>query len=107
MLGLPAQQPTHRDEQYHPSIQGCEVNSKIKCVLYCVDHNFHPYTQLAVTNAIRWKSDILYQLGEWRREIPQHSKGSPHHHINLLCDIKYHELDMLVLRLNPRLQQPD
>lgn len=82
-------------------------NSEIKCVLYCVDRNFPPYTRLAVTDAVGWKSDILHRLGEWRREIPQHSEGSPHHHMNLLCEIKYHELVMLVLRPNPRLQQPD
>lgn len=81
--------------------------SEVKCVLYCVDRNFPPYTRLAVTDAVGWKADILNRLGEWRREIPKHPEGSPHHHMNLLCDIKYHELVMLVLRPNPRLQQPD
>lgn len=83
------------------------LNSEVKCVLYCVDRNFPPYTRLAVTDAVGWKSDILNRLEEWRREIPKHAEGSPYHHMNLLCDIKYHELAMLVLRPNPRLQQPD
>ncbi|KAE8149560.1 fungal-specific transcription factor domain-containing protein [Aspergillus avenaceus] len=49
-------------------------NSEIKCILYCMDHQYPPYTQPAVTNTESWK---------------------------------YHELVMLVLRPNPRFQNPD
>lgn len=82
-------------------------NSEIKCYLYCVERNFPPYTRPAITDAVGWKSDTLIRLENWRREIPRHAEGSPYHHMNLLCDIKYHELVMLILRPNPRLQQPD
>lgn len=87
--------------------KAARFNSEIKCVLYCVERNFPPYTRLAVTDAVGWKSDILNRLKAWRQQIPRHPEGSRHHHLNLLCEIKYHELVMLVLRPNPRFQQPD
>ncbi|KAL4812980.1 fungal-specific transcription factor domain-containing protein [Aspergillus spinulosporus] len=82
-------------------------NSEIKCVLYCVDRQYPPYTQPAVTDAESWKVDILIRLRQWREDIPKHSEASTRHYINLLSEIKYHELVMLVLRPNPRFQNPD
>lgn len=86
--------------------KAARFNSEIKCVLYCVERNFPPYTRLAVTDAVGWRTDIINRLEEWRQRIPQHPDGSAHHHLNILCEIKYHELVMLILRPNPRLQQP-
>ncbi|GAB1206175.1 hypothetical protein APSETT445_004857 [Aspergillus pseudonomiae] len=82
-------------------------NSEIKCVLYCVDRQYPPYTQPAVTDAESWKVDILTRLRQWREDIPRHPEASTRHYINLLSEIKYHELVMLVLRPNPRFQNPD
>lgn len=82
-------------------------NSEIKCVLYCVDRQYPPYTQPVITDAKSCKVDILNRLRQWREDIPRHPEGSTRHYINLLCEIKYHELVMLVLRPNPRFQDPD
>ncbi|OGM45825.1 hypothetical protein ABOM_005485 [Aspergillus bombycis] len=82
-------------------------NSEIKCVLYCVDRQYPPYTQPAITDAENWKVDILTRLRQWREDIPKHPEASTRQHINLLCEIKYHELVMLVLRPNPRFRDPD
>ncbi|KAM0433508.1 hypothetical protein ACHAPT_004388 [Fusarium lateritium] len=82
-------------------------NSAIKCVMYCVDRQYPPYTQPTITDAESWRDDILTQLRQWRRDIPQHGEASPRHYINLLCEIKYHELVMLILRPNPRFHDPD
>ncbi|OOF93071.1 hypothetical protein ASPCADRAFT_33782, partial [Aspergillus carbonarius ITEM 5010] len=82
-------------------------NSEIKCVLYCVDRQYPPYTQPAVTDAEGWKVDMLIRLRQWREAIPRHSEASTRYYINLLSEIKYHELVMLVLRPNPRFQNPD
>ncbi|RDW58997.1 Zn(II)2Cys6 transcription factor [Aspergillus mulundensis] len=82
-------------------------NSEIKCVLYCVDRQYPPYTQPVVTDAESWKVDILMRLRQWREDIPRHPEASPRSYINLISEIKYHELVMLVLRPNPRFQNPD
>lgn len=53
-----------------------------------------------------WEENILLRLEQWQEETPRHPENSPYHHMNHLCDIKYHELVMLVLRPNPRRRQP-
>ncbi|KAH8807807.1 hypothetical protein F5884DRAFT_704125, partial [Xylogone sp. PMI_703] len=82
------------------------LNSEIKCVLYCVERQYPPYTQPTITDLEGWKVDILSRLWQWKEQIPQHPEGSPQNHMNLFCEIKYHELLMLVLRPNPRFQNP-
>ncbi|KAF4832909.1 Aspyridones efflux protein apdF [Colletotrichum tropicale] len=82
-------------------------NSEIKCVLYCVDRQYPPYTQPMVVDAESWRVDILSRLRQWKHNIPRHPEGSPGHYISTLCEIKYHELTMLILRPSPRIQNPD
>ncbi len=81
-------------------------NSEVKCVLYCVDRVYPPYTTPAITDLVKWKEDMLGRLHQWKEDIPQHPQGSPRCCTNLLCEIKYHELVMLVCRPNPRFQHP-
>ncbi|KAM5372628.1 hypothetical protein ACJZ2D_007402 [Fusarium nematophilum] len=82
-------------------------NSEIKCVLYCVDRQYPPYTQPVIVDVETWKIDILNRLRKWRQDIPRYPEGSPQRHLGILSEIKYHELVMLVLRPSPRLQYPD
>ncbi|OQV03995.1 Fungal Zn2-Cys6 binuclear cluster domain-containing protein [Cladophialophora immunda] len=82
------------------------LNSEIKCVLYCVGRQYPPYTRPATSDIVRWKEDILNRLRKWKEEIPRHPEGSERSGINHLCEIKYHELIMLVLRPNPVFQNP-
>ena len=81
-------------------------NSEIKRVLYCVDRIYPPYTQPAITDVARWQGDMLNRLRQWKEEIPQHPEGSVRCYMNLLSEIKYHELIMLVLRPSPLFQHP-
>src|SRR6201996_8593350 len=81
-------------------------NSEIKCVLYCIDRLYPPYTQPAITDIVRWKDDILDRLRQWKEDIPQRPEGSQRRCTDILCVIKYHELVMLVLRPSPLFQYP-
>ncbi|ODM24001.1 hypothetical protein SI65_01591 [Aspergillus cristatus] len=83
-----------------------KFNSEIKCVLYCVGRLYAPYSQPAITDIENWQTNVLHRLRQWKSEIPRHPETSPNYHLNLLCEIKYHELVMLLLRPSPRLQNP-
>ncbi|OAP56946.1 hypothetical protein AYL99_09058 [Fonsecaea erecta] len=82
------------------------LNSEIKAVLYCTGRTHAPYTAPAMADIVRWKEDILNRLRQWKVEIPRHPQGSERYCVNHLCEIKYHELIMLVLRPNPVFQHP-
>ncbi|KAJ9612582.1 hypothetical protein H2200_004179 [Cladophialophora chaetospira] len=82
------------------------LNSEIKCVLYCVDRVYPPYTTPAITDLVSWKESMVGRLRRWRDDIPQHPQRSPRHWTTIMCEIKYHELIMLVCRPNPRMQRP-
>jgi hypothetical protein len=81
-------------------------NSEIKCVLYCVDRLYPPYTAPAITDVVSWREDMLNRLRLWKEDIPRQSEGYQPSCTNLLCEIKYHELVMLVLRPSPLFQNP-
>ncbi|KAH0846682.1 Zn(II)2Cys6 transcription factor [Fonsecaea pedrosoi] len=82
------------------------LNSEIKCVLYCTGRQYPPYTQPATTDLVQWKEEILNRLRRWKEEIPRHPAASERDYVNHICEIKYHELVMLVLRPNPVFQHP-
>ncbi|PWY82381.1 Zn(II)2Cys6 transcription factor [Aspergillus eucalypticola CBS 122712] len=81
-------------------------NAEIKCVLYCIDRNYPPYTQPTITDPNHWQQDILRRLRQWKAAIPQHHPQSPSHYLNSLLEIRYHELVMLVLRPSPLFPYP-
>jgi hypothetical protein len=81
-------------------------NAEIKCVLYCVDRSYPPYTQPVVTDAEYWQADMLRRLQEWKTGIPQHGPESASHYLNNLLETKYHELIMLVVRPSPLFNHP-
>lgn len=110
LLGLPKPGPapgslTNMSSAIH-LFKLARFNSEIKCVLYCVDRLYPPYTQPSITDIDRWKGDMLDRLHHWEAEIPRHPEGSTSLYMNLLCEIKYHELIMLVLRPSPLFHQP-
>ncbi|KAI8717112.1 Zn(2)-C6 fungal-type domain-containing protein [Fusarium sp. LHS14.1] len=98
--------PTNMSSAIH-LFKLARFNSEIKCVLYCADRQYPPYTQPVITDTESWRVDILNRLQQWRQDIPRHEEGSARHHLNLWCEIKYHELLMLILRPNPQFHNPD
>lgn len=81
-------------------------SAEIKCVLYCVDRNYPPYTHPTITDPNHWQQDILHRLQQWKATIPQHHPQSPSYYLNSLLEIRYHELVMLVVRPNPLFPYP-
>ncbi|KAK5991734.1 Positive regulator of purine utilization-like protein [Cladobotryum mycophilum] len=80
--------------------------TEIKCTSYCVDREYPPYTTPRITDPNAWLPDILSRLRKWRMEIPRYPEGDRRYYLNHICDIKYHELMMLLLRPSPMLRQP-
>lgn len=81
-------------------------NAEIKCVLYCIDRNYPPYTQPTITDPNQWQLDILHRLHQWKATIPQHHPQSPSYYLNNLLAIRYYELVMLVVRPSPLFPYP-
>ncbi|RAH46691.1 uncharacterized protein BO95DRAFT_494467 [Aspergillus brunneoviolaceus CBS 621.78] len=81
-------------------------NAEIKCVLYCVDRNYPPYTQPAITDVKGWQEDMLNRLRQWKSSIPCHPPDSSACYLNDLLKIKYYELVMLVVRPSPLFNHP-
>ncbi|KAF3801405.1 hypothetical protein GCG54_00005561 [Colletotrichum gloeosporioides] len=52
-------------------------NSEIKCVLYCGDRQYPPYTQPMVVDAENWRVHTLSRLRQWKHNMPRHPEGSP------------------------------
>ncbi|KAL6895202.1 DNA-binding domain-containing protein [Trichoderma longibrachiatum] len=80
--------------------------SEIKTVIFCTDRNYPPYVSPAITDMTAWRTDVISRLRKWRQEIPRHAEGERTHYLNDLCEIRYHELMMLILRPNPVFQKP-
>ncbi|GLA35450.1 hypothetical protein AnigIFM63309_011288 [Aspergillus niger] len=81
-------------------------SAEIKCVLYCIDRNYPPYTQPTITDPNHWQQDMLHRLHEWKAAIPHHPPQSPVYYMNSLLEIKYHELVMLAVRPSPLFPYP-
>ena len=99
----PGDPPTNISNAIH-LFKLARINTEIKCVLYCADRQYPPYTQPIVTNLEKWKSNILSRLHQWRKDIPQYKSDKSY--ITDLSEIKYHGLIMLLLRPSPLIEHP-
>lgn len=81
-------------------------SSEIKTVLFCTERSYPPYVSAAINDVTAWRTDMIDRLRKWREEIPRHAEGERTYYLNDLCEIRYHELMMLVLRPNPLFQKP-
>ncbi|KAM0471008.1 hypothetical protein ACHAPX_009577 [Trichoderma viride] len=82
------------------------LSSEIKVVIFCTDRSYPPYVTPAITDMSAWRTDAINRIRKWRQEIPKHPEGDRMAYLNDLCEIRYHELMMLILRPNPVFQQP-
>ncbi|KAM6476834.1 fungal-specific transcription factor domain-containing protein [Trichoderma sp. SZMC 28011] len=81
-------------------------SSEIKTVLFCTDRFYPPYMTPAINDVTAWRTDMISRLRKWRQDIPRHAEGERTFYLIDLCEIRYHELMMLMLRPNPLFKQP-
>ncbi|KAL7935923.1 fungal-specific transcription factor domain-containing protein [Trichoderma chlorosporum] len=101
----PPGSPTTMSSAIH-LFKWARFSSEIKTVLFCTDRSYPPYLTPAINDVTAWRKDMISRLRKWRQDIPKHAEGERTFYLNDLCEIRYHELMMLVLRPNPLFQQP-
>ncbi|CAK7232876.1 hypothetical protein SCUCBS95973_008406 [Sporothrix curviconia] len=87
------------------------LNSEIKYVANSVVRSAPPYAYPPVADIHAWRSSLLDQLDDWARAIPGAdrtvgSTGSAGSYLHVTCQLRYHQLRMLLLRPSPAIPNP-
>lgn len=87
------------------------LNSEIKYVANSVVRSAPPYAYPPVADIHAWRSSLLEQLDDWARAIPGAdrtvgSTGSTGSYLHVTCQLRYHQLRMLLLRPSPAIPNP-
>lgn len=77
------------------------LNSEIKYVMHSISREPPAYAYPPVRDILTWQKEMLEQLESWRSEIPPSENMSAK-----LCEAKYHEMMILVLRPSPAIPEP-
>ncbi|KAJ6031878.1 hypothetical protein N7540_002610 [Penicillium herquei] len=79
------------------------INSEIKYVMHSICRDAPRYAYPPVADIHGWQRDMMDQLQAWFSDIPQlHGMTS----IRKTCEIKYHEMMILLLRPSPGIPDP-
>ncbi|PLB48920.1 Zn(II)2Cys6 transcription factor [Aspergillus steynii IBT 23096] len=78
------------------------LNSEIKYVMHSISREPPAYAYPPVRDIFTWQKEILEKLQSWRSEIPQSESSMS----AKLCEAKYHEMMILVLRPSPAIPEP-
>ncbi|KAL2408038.1 hypothetical protein ABEF95_014362 [Exophiala dermatitidis] len=81
-----------------------QLNSEIKYILHSITRDVPRYTYPQVPDISAWQTDLHRRLQAIFNEIP--AFDSDNHHLLILCQIKYHEIVMLLFRPTPRIRTP-
>ncbi|RDW64982.1 hypothetical protein BP6252_10633 [Coleophoma cylindrospora] len=85
-------------------IKLAKLNSEIKYVANSISHKTPAHTYPRIPNISEWQSDILERLKQWFSDIPQFQ--GPGKYMTKSCELKYHEVRMLLLRPSPAIPYP-
>lgn len=80
------------------------INSEIKYIANSINRGAPPYALPCVADYQGWQEGILRSLDVWANEIPSTAPGESHEHV--LCQIRCHEIRMLVTRPSPAIPSP-
>ncbi|KAH8434177.1 Zn(II)2Cys6 transcription factor [Aspergillus melleus] len=78
------------------------LNSEIKYVMHSISREAPAYAYPPVKDIFGWQNGMLERLRSWRSEIPQSDISMS----AKLCEAKYHEMMILVLRPSPAIPEP-
>lgn len=80
------------------------LNSEIMYTLHNISPNAPKHTYLRIPDVKVWQSGLYDRLLEIRRTLPVFSMQKKH--LSALCEIRYHEIVMLLFRPTPRIRAP-
>ncbi|CAK7212702.1 hypothetical protein SBRCBS47491_001556 [Sporothrix bragantina] len=108
--GAPVQKTTNLTFAIH-LFKLARLNSEIKYVANSVVRSAPPYAYPPVPDIHAWRSSLLNQLDDWARAIPGAdrsvgSTGSAGSYLHVTCQLRYHQLRMLLLRPSPAIPNP-
>lgn len=78
------------------------LNSEIKYVMHSISREPPAYAYPPVRDIFAWQKEMLERLRCWRSEIPQSNNSMS----AKLCEAKFHEMMILVLRPSPAIPEP-
>jgi hypothetical protein len=79
------------------------MNSEIKYIMHSISRDAPRYALPPIPDIHLWQSDMIKQLELWHSEI-RSSAGMES--ISRICETKYHEMMILVLRPSPGIPEP-
>ncbi len=82
-----------------------KINSEIKYVANSIVQEAPRYAYPPQTDIHGWQKNVLQQLDEWQANIPLDSQN-PNEFMQLVCQLRYHGLCLLLLRPSPAIPKP-
>ncbi|OAQ96245.1 hypothetical protein LLEC1_03758 [Akanthomyces lecanii] len=82
-----------------------KINSEIKYVANSIVQEAPRYAYPPQTDIHGWQKNMLQQLDEWRADIPSDSQHE-NEFMQLVCQLRYHGLCLLLLRPSPAIPKP-
>ncbi|ETS81713.1 hypothetical protein PFICI_06715 [Pestalotiopsis fici W106-1] len=81
------------------------INSEIKYIANSINRGAPPYALPFIADYPAWQDGVMQNLDAWNLEIPSAQPGE-NNLGHMLCQIKYHEIRMLVTRPSPAIPSP-
>ncbi|KAJ5351786.1 hypothetical protein N7452_000760 [Penicillium brevicompactum] len=80
-----------------------QINSEIKYVMHSICRDTPRYAYPPVADINLWQKDMIDRLQSWLADIPS---APPNDTIVNICECKYHEMMILILRPSPGIPDP-
>lgn len=82
------------------------LNSEIKYVANSIIRGTPVYAYPPIVNIQEWQTNMLGQLDDWAKNIPLDQATIAKVHANFICQLRYHNLRMVLLRPSPAIPKP-
>ncbi|OKL56179.1 hypothetical protein UA08_08561 [Talaromyces atroroseus] len=79
-----------------------QLNSEIKYIMHSINRDVPHYAYPPVKDIFAWQRDMMKTLEDWYFEVPQQTRNWTTQY----CNIKYHEIMILLLRPSPAIPSP-